>query len=100
MITVETIEQCKRFIADAWKEDGKKVVAECAKVEPFNGTFKQFLDHCTTCGGDWGGMLLTGINKLYPNVWDAIPEQMGTFAFAAITNVLVLCGVDTSEEED
>lgn len=99
MITAKDIQEAQDFILEAWKEDSKKVLAECAKVESFNGTFKEFLDHCTACGGNWGGMLLTGINKLWPNVWDAIPYNMGTFAFAAIINVLILCGVDTSEEE-
>lgn len=95
----------KTMIADArttlikdWREDAKRVIDECAKVIPFNGDSKAFLDYCYCCGGDWGAMLLTGIKKLYPEVWDAIPNNMGVFAFVDLCNVLILCGVDTSAE--
>ena len=49
------------------------------------------------CGGDWGAMLLTGIKRLFPQVWDAIPNEMGVYAFIVLLNVLILRGVDTSE---
>ena len=63
-------------------------------------TSKQFIDNCTACGGNWGGMLLTGINKLWPNVWEAIPDEMGLQAWGCLCSVLVLCGVETSEEKN
>lgn len=53
-----------------------------------------FMKLCTACGGDWGQMLLTGIKALWPEVYDAIPDDMGVNAFVAILNVLVLCGVE------
>ena len=58
----------------------------------------EFFTHCTACGGNWGGMLLTGVRELYPDVWEAIPEDMGVHAFTTICNLLILLGVDTSEE--
>lgn len=30
-------------------------------------TLKEFLSHCTACGGDWVSMLLSGIEECYPN---------------------------------
>lgn len=61
--------------------------------------FKDFLDLCTACGGNWGGMLLSGVRRLYPDVWDAIPEDMGVHVWGTICSLLIILGVDTSEEE-
>lgn len=97
MITAEMIIDAHTDLIDFWGEDGKRVIEECAKATPFNGTTKQFLEYCTTCGGNWGGMFLTGIRKLFPKVYDAIPDDMGVFAWQAICNTLILCGVDTSD---
>lgn len=97
MITYEMIQEAQTQIVEEWGEAGKRVIEEAANVVPFNGNSKQFLDHCTACGGNWGGMLLTGIHALYPTVWEAIPDDMGIFAWACICSVLILCGVDTSE---
>jgi hypothetical protein len=58
---------------------------------------RDFLTHCTACGGNWGGMLLTGIQELYPEVYDAIPDDMGCFAWMCICNTLILLGVQTEE---
>ena len=95
MITYEMIVDAQNTVVEVWGEDGKKVVAECAKIKPFNNKIQEFLEYCTCCGGNWGGMLLTGIKKLYPDVWAAIPDNMGTLAWAGICNTLILCGVDT-----
>lgn len=97
MINYEMIQTAQAQLITSWGDDGQRVIEEAAKVNPFNGNSKQFLEHCTACGGNWGGMLLTGIHKLYPAVWDAIPNDMGASAWACICSVLILCGVDTSE---
>ena len=97
MINYEMIQTAQAQLIMSWGDDGQRVIEEAAKVNPFNGNSKQFLEHCTACGGNWGGMLLTGIHKLYPAVWEAIPDDMGVFAWACICSVLILCGVDTSE---
>ena len=96
MITAKMIIDAHTDILECWGEEGKKVIEECAKVTPFNGATKQFLEHCTACGGNWGGMFLTGIRELFPNVYNVIPDDMGVFAWQAICNTLILCGVDTS----
>lgn len=82
-----------------WGGDGLRVIEECEKAVPFAYGVKEFLaKYCTCCGGNWGGMLLTGIQELYPDVYDAIPEEMGVFSFVGITSVLNLLGIDTSKE--
>lgn len=97
MITYQMIKDAQEEIATYWGEQGIRVIEMCAKVTPFNGDSKAFLENCTACGGNWGGMLLTGIRRLYPDVWDYIPDDMGTHAFACICSTLILCGVDTSK---
>ena len=78
-------------------EWGDEVVVYACMAQKTKMSFKDFLDLCTACGGNWGGMLLTGIDKLWPDVWCAIPERMGVHAFTTICNLLILLGVDTSE---
>lgn len=56
-------------------------------------TMDEFLNHCTACGGNWGGMLLTGIQKLYPEVYEAIPDNMGHFAWLGICTTITLLNV-------
>lgn len=82
------------FIIEHWGEQGKAVIEACKNVNPEPMTCKDFLSHCTACGGNWGGMLLSGINELYPAVYDAIPDDMGHQAFACISSTLILLNVD------
>ena len=56
MITYEMIKEAQESIVNHWEEDGKKVIEEIAKVNPFNKSLKEFLQFCTACGGNWGGM--------------------------------------------
>ena len=93
MITTEMIAEAKAQISTYWNEN---VVNECAKHEPLSMTCKEFLDHCNACGGNWGGMLLSGLHKLRPEVWEVIPDDMGIQAWNCICSTLILCGVDTS----
>ena len=32
-------------------------------------------NYCDACGGDWVGMLLSGLKKVRPDLWDALPED-------------------------
>lgn len=97
MITYKMIAEAHKQLIEAWGKDGEKVIEICAHETPLNMTSKEFLSHCTACGGNWGGMMLTGIKELRPAVWDAIPDDLGMYAWVCICSVLVLCGVDTSE---
>lgn len=99
MITYDMIIDAQSLIVKNWGEQGKKVIEECAKVTPFNDSFEAFLSHCTACGGDWGGMILTGVKYHWEKVWDAIPNEMGAFAFPCLCAVLTLCGVDASQNQ-
>lgn len=87
------MKKAEDFLIEIWKEDGKKVVDECSKAKPFEGSMNDFLSHCTAMGGNWGGMLLSGLKEIYPSVWDAIPDNMGTFAWAGICSVLELLNI-------
>lgn len=98
MITAKMIINAQEDLIELWGEyTGGKVIAECARVIPFNNNSKAFLNHCVACGGNWGAMLLSGIKRLYPTVYEEIPEDMGCFAWQALCSTLILCGVDTSE---
>lgn len=72
---------------------GEEFLAVIDKQETKPMTMKDFLSHCTACGGNWGGMLLTGINELWPEVWEAIPDDMGLLAWVCLCNTLTLLGV-------
>lgn len=80
------------YLIENWGTDGIAVFVACYP-ENFNDSFDHFLDHCYCCGGNWGGMLLSGIRELYPAVYAAIPNKMGPHAFECICKVLVLLGV-------
>lgn len=94
------IEEAKDTLIEKWNNNGISVI-EAAKKEKQNMTFDEFLTHCTLCGGNWGGMLLTGIKKLFPRVYDAIPDPMannGNTAFALLIHTLILCGIEFPED--
>lgn len=98
MITYSNITETIHDIAEKWGEAGERVV-ECAFAEHKKISTKDFLSYCTACGGNWGGMFLTGMRELYPQTYNAIPEDMGIHAFALIVGTLTLCGVDTGKDE-
>ena len=81
-------------IIAVWGEDGAKVVDAAADID-LGMSMDEFLKHCITFGGDWGNMLLSGLRKLARPVWDAVPEEMGVFAFGTIMRTLNLVGVRT-----
>lgn len=86
------------FIRDHWgKEAIDNIITAIASDYPQTMTMDEFLKHCTACGGNWGGMLLTGIKKLWPHVWDAIPEDMGVYAWACLCDTIGLCGVQLED---
>lgn len=84
-------------ILGMWGEQGMAVLEEIKESEPFTDGLNAFWSHCTMCGGNWGGMILSGIQELYPNVYKEIPENMGCFAFTGLTCVLNLLGINTAE---
>lgn len=89
--------ESRDFIMENWGKDVLEVIDSC---EPLNITFGQFLDHCVACGGNWGGMLLSGLKELRPEIWEAIPDDMGLYAWRCICETLALAGVIMEEEEE
>ena len=85
-----------------WKLDGvalvKVIKAMKAKHLINEMPFKTFLTYCTACGGDWLGMLLTGIHDLYPIIWELIPNDMGVYALTTIMCLLELLEIDISKK--
>ena len=81
----------RECIVALWGNDVLEVI-DSQTTTPM--TMKQFLTHCTACGGNWGGMLLTGIQELYPAVYDAIPDNMGHFAWLAICTTTRLLNIE------
>lgn len=85
----------EEFIIMSWGKSGIEVVEECKKSNPLNMEFCQFVKaHCNACGGNWVGMILTGIKKLFPNVWNAIPDDMGIFAWGTVCRMCALLGIN------
>lgn len=100
--TYDEIKEAQDNLVRWWGEDGKRVIEAIFNMDGdtinVRGmTMKEFLQSCTACGGNWGGMLLSGIKHLFPNVWKAIPENMGDYAWPCICYTLMLCGIDTKE---
>lgn len=83
----------REYLEAVWGEDGTKVLTAIDTITTTPMTAKEFLEHCTTCGGNWGGMLLTGIRELYPTVWDVIPDDMGIYAWNAICSLCTLLNI-------
>ncbi len=96
--TYDEIKEAQDYLITHWGEDGKRVIETIFNTYTNHMTIKCFLDNCTACGGNWGGMLLSGIKRLYPAVWEAIPNDMGTCAWICICYTLLLLRVNMKEE--
>ena len=94
MINYDIIIDAQATLVDGWGEKGKEIIAACLVETPFTAGMSAFLNFCTACGGNWGGMLLTGIKALYPNIYDLIPDNMGWNAWGCICSVLTLLGIE------
>lgn len=83
-----------QFIVACWEESGVAVLEAIDRQHTTPMTTGDFLNnHCFACGGDWGAMFLTGVKALYPEVYDAIPDNMGHFAWRCICSVIELLGI-------
>ena len=82
------------FITKFW---GTSVLEVINRQHTTTMSMEDFLTHCTQCGGDWGGMLLSGIQALYPEVYHAIPDDMGIFAWRCICDTITLLGIKSEE---
>lgn len=60
-------------------------------------TLKEFVSHCTACGGNWTAMLLSGLKEVNKPLWDSIPNDK-EFTFEELIGFLydncIICPVD------
>lgn len=83
-----------------WGEQGQKVIEACLNNPIIMSTESFLNNYCTACGGNWGGMLLSGIQRLRPDVYDLIPDNMGdngNIVFICLCNVLYLLRIGDDE---
>ena len=93
----DTLIAAQKTLLDEWGDAGKEVIAACILANGKGMTMTEFLEQCTACGGNWGGMLLSGVKHLWPQVWEIVPNDMGHDAFFCICCVLQLLGVKTEK---
>lgn len=97
-MTYEELTEIYSDIINLWGEDGKAVCLAIHNTPKYihHLTWNEFLDCCITCGGNWVGTILSGIKKIAPTVYDALPDHLGnpTRAFSTLCNIAYLLGVD------
>lgn len=101
MISFKDYDEALKTIEKHWGRVSLVEILNAIEASPiYNGmTASEFMANCTCCGGNWTAMLLTGIEKLAPEVYACIPEDMGEtgfIAFECLCRVLQLMGIDTS----
>ena len=85
--------ELREYLIEEWGEAGERVLAEVDKIDKVEMTFDDFLGYCFARGGNWSAMFLSGIKKLWPQIWDAIPENMGHHFWVCLSVLIKLCGV-------
>lgn len=92
-------EEIRTHLVNAWGDSARKIFDYCRLTRlDFGMNMDEFLKHCTACGGNWGGMLLTGIRDINPVLYDLIPERLGIDGMDSFTNICLLLeyvGVET-----
>ena len=91
----ETVMEAFDIVRERW---GEEVAVEALFANKNFMTFDDFLGHCVACGGNWGQMLLTGVNEMYPQVYEVIPDYMGVMAFEKIIKLLICLGVEIADD--
>lgn len=71
--------------------DGNVMLTDAAKMP-----MSEFLKHCHACGGDWVGMLLSGIKEINPEYFDKIPDDQD-IDLAQVLKMMDEAGVDVSK---
>ena len=86
--------QCKAcLIENIGSEWGGDFIKALHQTEPINMSFDKFLDECIACGGNWTGMILSGIKSFRPELYAAVPDHMGKRAWMTLGNTLLYLGV-------
>jgi hypothetical protein len=76
-----------------WGESGRDIVNAAFK-EHKKLTFAGFMSECKACGGDWVAMILSGMERIYPEVYVTLPAIFGQEAVDGLIKILILCGVE------
>lgn len=78
------------------KEWGENIVAAILRAHKYDITQKQFVKFCDINHPDNALAILSGIEAIWPDVYNAIPACMGAHAFENLCLVLELLGVRES----
>lgn len=77
----------------AWGESGNDII-NAAFNDHLKTTFSEFMRECSGCNGNWVDIIISGIDKAYPEVYSVLPENLGPDSLEILTKVLILCGVE------
>ena len=77
----------------AWGESGNDII-NAAFNDHSKITFSEFMRACSGCNGNWVDIIISGIDKTYPEVYSALPVNLGPDSLEILTKVLILCGVE------
>lgn len=87
---IEGFDAENNFIVLVLEKDHYKYIAWNYRKEI---SLDDFLSKCSACGGDWVAMLFSGMKRVYPEVYEIIPENE-TFNFFELAELLEYCGVE------
>lgn len=76
-----------------WGESGNDII-NAAFNDHLKITFSEFMCECSGCNGNWVDIIISGIDKAYPEVYSVLPENLGPDSLEILTKVLILCGVE------
>lgn len=89
----------EEFLIYAWHEEGVEVIRVINRQKTVPMTKSEFLSHCHSCGGNWAAMHLSGINALYPEVYQAIPDDSRAIVWRCLGAVLSLLKISDKYEK-
>ena len=75
----------------AWGKSGNDII-NAAFNDHSKITFSEFMCSCSGCNGNWVDIIISGIDKTYPEVYSTLPENLGPDSLEILTKVLILCG--------
>ena len=99
-LTYPKMAQIMNDIINLWgEENGYKVIEAIHFAPKVEMNWNDFLSLCTACGGNWVGMIASGIKQLSQEVYDALPDKLGDpfKAFATLCNIANMLGVEMAE---